>query len=186
MNNFNDIAAAIAENNKKIEEFNSRFRKEMKNKFNELFKSTFESSPIQAIAWEQYTPYFNDGDECIFNIYDVQFILEGFDPENIENSSYKYEDEDKYTLVNLSDIEIFKNILHKQDLDLNEDSKKYYQNIVNSILEQEEKYPGLSKMCNNISKMITQNKDIMFSIFGDHVSVVVTKDETFINEYDHD
>lgn len=184
MNNFNDIAAAIAENNKKIEEFNSHFREEMKNKFNELFKSVFESSPIQAIVWEQYTPYFNDGEPCVFQIYDVQFVLEGFDPENIENSSYKYEDEDKYTLVMLSDPEIYK--LNLNRVDLSENLKKYYQYLVNTAIEQEEKYPGLGKMCNNISKMITENKDVMFSIFGDHVSVVVTKDETFINEYDHD
>lgn len=33
---------------------------------------------LEAIRWKQYTPYFNDGDECVFGLHGVYFRLEGF------------------------------------------------------------------------------------------------------------
>ena len=30
---------------------------------------------VESIVWDQYTPYFNDGDPCEFIIYDVQVKL---------------------------------------------------------------------------------------------------------------
>lgn len=38
-----------------------------------LFHSLFDAAPtVEAIRWEQYTPHFNDGDACIFNMWDLQ------------------------------------------------------------------------------------------------------------------
>lgn len=31
-------------------------------------------SDITAIQWQQYTPYFNDGSDCHFSVYDPYFI----------------------------------------------------------------------------------------------------------------
>src|SRR5688572_33247641 len=36
----------------------------------EQFKNIFEEYPdLDRISWTQYTPYFNDGDECVFSAY---------------------------------------------------------------------------------------------------------------------
>lgn len=32
-----------------------------------------KNSNIKTIHWLQYTPYFNDGDECVFSVYDIFF-----------------------------------------------------------------------------------------------------------------
>ena len=40
------------------------------------FSEFFESNPdIDQIVWTQYTPYFNDGDPCIFGVNDMFFTL---------------------------------------------------------------------------------------------------------------
>lgn len=36
-----------------------------------------ENPEIQKISWRQYTPYFNDGDECVFSVHEP--YINGFD-----------------------------------------------------------------------------------------------------------
>ena len=39
-----------------------------------LFKWVFDNSDVICVHWEQYTPYFNDGEECTFSIRDPFFV----------------------------------------------------------------------------------------------------------------
>ena len=39
------------------------------------------------VKWAQYTPYFNDGDECVFSLHDVYFHFEGQDPDDVEGAT---------------------------------------------------------------------------------------------------
>ncbi len=42
------------------------------------FKEWFDKHPnVDAVRWNQYTPHFNDGDECVFsrNEFDVRVII---------------------------------------------------------------------------------------------------------------
>ena len=42
--------------------------------FSDIFSEFFTAFPnIKTIHWTQYTPYFADGDECIFNIGEIYF-----------------------------------------------------------------------------------------------------------------
>jgi len=42
--------------------------------FKEYLKEFFDANPeIKVIKWQQYTPYFDDGDECVFSVHDVTF-----------------------------------------------------------------------------------------------------------------
>lgn len=34
---------------------------------------------IEYFTWQQYTPYFNDGDACIFSLYEVRAVPYNFD-----------------------------------------------------------------------------------------------------------
>jgi hypothetical protein len=37
----------------------------------EAFKEVFAAHPgLKAVKWTQYTPYFNDGDACVFGVHD--------------------------------------------------------------------------------------------------------------------
>jgi hypothetical protein len=38
------------------------------------FKTFFDACPnVKAVRWEQYTPYFNDGEECVFSVNEPTF-----------------------------------------------------------------------------------------------------------------
>ncbi|GGL42202.1 hypothetical protein [Nocardia jinanensis] len=41
--------------------------------------AVFAFPEVQSIRWEQYTPYFNDGDPCKFSADDVGFRIDGID-----------------------------------------------------------------------------------------------------------
>jgi hypothetical protein len=57
----------------------------------EAAQTVFEAHPeIQRIQWTQYTPYFNDGEPCVFNVHDVEFYGAG------ETSKLVDEDDDNY------------------------------------------------------------------------------------------
>lgn len=38
-----------------------------------------QSKRIESIGWRQYTPYFNDGDECIFGVHNDDLTINGID-----------------------------------------------------------------------------------------------------------
>lgn len=58
--------------NEKMEEFEKKYRKEGAALFKEICKDVFERFPeLDSFSWAQYTPYFNDGDECTFGVNEV-------------------------------------------------------------------------------------------------------------------
>lgn len=93
------IKDSFKELNKKMEEFEKQFREEGSKLFKEITKEVFDQFPeVNSFSWTQYTPYFNDGDECTFGVNDVDTI-NGFseygdddenDQKNSENIFEKY------------------------------------------------------------------------------------------------
>jgi len=72
--------------NEKMEEFDKQFKKEGAALFKEICNEVFEKFPeVQSFSWAQYTPYFNDGDECVFSVNEVDTIN--------EFNEYDYEDQ---------------------------------------------------------------------------------------------
>ena len=79
--------------NEKLEALNAKraeLLKEIQKDFPDILKPIFEGSDkIQSFGWSQYTPYFNDGDECVFSsnvdypfvndeyVEDVDFLNKG-------------------------------------------------------------------------------------------------------------
>lgn len=42
--------------------------KDIQSQFPKLLKEIFKKHPwAESVSWTQYTPYFNDGDECVFS-----------------------------------------------------------------------------------------------------------------------
>lgn len=55
-------------------------RVKVKNFFINGMNKVFEMYPeVKSVSWLQYTPYFNDGDECTFRAYIDYFGVNGFD-----------------------------------------------------------------------------------------------------------
>ena len=59
-----------------------KFLTEAQGAFKEFIKEFFDMNPeIRVIKWSQYTPYFNDGDSCIFNVHEPTFS--NSEPDNV-------------------------------------------------------------------------------------------------------
>lgn len=68
----------IKEIKKEIEELREAYAESVSKKLNEFFSEFLQSyENIEAIRWEQYTQYFNDGEECTFSIQNPYFKENG-------------------------------------------------------------------------------------------------------------
>lgn len=57
-----------------------------------FLKEFFEKRPeVYGIKWAQYTPYFNDGDPCVFRIGSVGVYLTKEEFDEPDNSIYNFE-----------------------------------------------------------------------------------------------
>src|SRR6267154_5517989 len=69
-----------------------KFVEKSKNAMRTAFKEFFDSNPdIDKITWTQYTPYFNDGDPCVFGVQEMYFTLA---KDEVDISELDYPDEE--------------------------------------------------------------------------------------------
>lgn len=69
------IAENLSAFSKEFEEIQAEFTGRARKMFTTSLKELFESNPdLGAVTWEQYTPYFNDGDECTFSVNEPTFV----------------------------------------------------------------------------------------------------------------
>lgn len=150
-------------------ELKKKFQTEAQTLFKDITKEFFDKNPgITAVRWTQYTPYFNDGDTCEFNVNDPVFT--NASEEELENVSawgeYEGEDEtvwalESYALTSTSD---------------------WYK-------EQREKATGVDiESCRMFAKMVcsSEMEDVMLAMFDDHVVVTATRNGFDVTDYDHD
>lgn len=141
-------------------ELQKKFQATAQALFKETTKEFFDKNPnVTAIVWTQYTPYFNDGDTCEFNVNDATFT-NAPDPENVRWGEY---DGDEEKAADGSEIFAWEGWGDAPE-DLNVD------------------------MCNSFSRMIcsSEMEDVMKAMFGDHVKVVATREGFDVDDYDHD
>lgn len=69
--------------NKAIEALRKEYQAKIQTSFHEATKSFFESTPeVSQLMWTQYSPYWNDGDECTFRVHDIYYLLSFQNPED--------------------------------------------------------------------------------------------------------
>lgn len=144
----------VIEYNKTKKEFTEKAQNAMRIAFGEFFAA---NPDIDQIAWTQYTPHFNDGDECIFGVNDMFFTLTT-DNTDLADLSYEDEDDSCYGASFWS--------ADKKEVDL--------------IAEQRQAFAQFKKEINTLPDEIFKNS------FGDHVKVIATKNGFDVEEYEHD
>ena len=86
---FTEIVDQIKFMNEELETLEREIQEKLQASFKKLISVSFEDTGVQAIAWTQYTPYFNGGDPCEFCVNDPVFIFKNFDVDDILNP-YEY------------------------------------------------------------------------------------------------
>jgi len=127
--------------------------------FVEHFKPFFDKYPeVDGITWTQYTPYFNDGEPCVFDVHETVIVSEqiacGNHPEISEEDFYKDDYQHEYAV----------SIRYKATSKAMEDMDN-----------------DLHKFTNGIPS------DIYLSVFGDHVKVFISRHGgVIVDEHEHD
>lgn len=60
-------------------------------KFIEAIEKLLNTQHVDAVQWEQYTPYFNDGDPCYFELHEIKVRIVDENENVVENEEYGYE-----------------------------------------------------------------------------------------------
>lgn len=145
-----------------------------------LFKDLFDSAPsVEGVVWEQYTPYFNDGDACVFSIGEPRFLIKNNDPvvEGVTSwygDDYDEEDDD----VSLSEYEASQFVNYEWDGSWPNRTRRV---IPISDLKTE-LYEHLEKVETGFGAVT----DVLENLFGDHVRIKATRSGYDVTEYDHD
>jgi len=80
-----NIISQIAELEVRVKRLKEETKTEMSKIIAELFKAFFDAFPeIKTVHWQQYTPYFNDGDPCEFRISSIEFNRVEYGAEPVE------------------------------------------------------------------------------------------------------
>lgn len=136
-----------------------------------LLKELINSTPyIEAVRWEQYTPYFMDVDPCEFGVHDIQFKFsqeltgagdKDADEENSDNDGFLSNDYDNIDEF----LDKKKDILNFKEIDKLEKIVKELYRIHGSLIDM---------------------GDTLKDAFGDHVKVVVTRKGIETEECQHE
>lgn len=143
-----------------------------------------EQIGVKAVAWTQYTPWFNDGDACEFSVNDKVFSFATMDEYNA--LSAKYEDrleDDLYS--NYGDVLIGDKLIvcveYSWITGIPRDDCEEIQRLYTAIgADNAVKLIKFTQLLDSI------DDSIYLELFGDHVSVIMTPTETIIDEYNHD
>lgn len=135
--------------------------KEIQEKSKEILtfstKELFEKHPkLESFSWSQYTPYFNDGDECIFSVNNsyIEVKFDGKEFEEVSGSSF-----DK----------------HNPSYGSTDYNKETRENV-----GLEEAYKDIEELLSSI------DEDSYNNIFGDHVKVISSRKGFKTQDYEHD
>ncbi len=134
--------------NEELAELKKNHLERSKKLFTSVAAKVFEKHAIlESFSWNQYTPYFNDGEECTFSANTDYCQINGEDWEDSKFRKLDWRDKSPNPdyIPALGDAK--------------EDVKEFLSNIDESVLR---------------------------DMFGDHVTVTVTKSGTEVDDYEHE
>lgn len=155
------IEEMIHNMNAEMANMREAYQAKMKVIFQDAFKEYFKECPeVTAFGWRQYTPYFNDGDECVFRCnVDYGFVTNAKDYQSgIQYGEYEGDQENVWI----------------EDPDYGDFNEEL---IPEHVIEK-------TKILRRVLSKI--DDDVYLQIFGDHCKVYATPAGFDVEEYEHD
>lgn len=160
-----NIQVLASEMTQKVAQIEKEYREKMQSIFDKCIKVFFDETPdIKCIHWTQYTPYWNDGEECYFSVNDICYDINRHDSNNDDDIDYSYEG-DRFVVDS-----------YKPDPEDVEEELKLYPNRDQAI----KNFKSIKTLIHSIPE------DVMQTIFGDHVEVFIDRDGVRTEEYEHE
>lgn len=134
------------------------------------FLKVFQFNEVRAVRWRQYTPYWNDGEPCLFHIYEI-FLKFSTTGENDGDYGDGY--------VGAYD-KTYKALLGEYKWVGNYESRMR--------VPVTSPNPALTTACWGLEAAITRGRHslLLQELFGDHAIVTATREKFDIQFYEHD
>ncbi len=154
-------------------ELKRQFQERAQNLFKNITKDFFEKNTgITAVIWNQYTPYFNDGEACTFSVNGASFTNAPLDEiDSVRWGEYEGETEGVWACDNVYNVLTSDRDYYKEDADkiraaggVDADTCKLFNSAISS----------------------REMEDVMLTMFGDHVKVIATRNGFDVEDYSHD
>lgn len=152
-----------------------------------LLQALVDDPGIEWFEWTQYTPYFNDGEPCVFSIHENLAVKVTPESRAAKTASYDdhgalVEDDGDWDDDDISDGVEYNKSLGKRDRKWDPRLKHY----VNGEYEgpDEARYDH----CLALEKALGSGafNDDLLDLFGDHARVRVSRQKIQVETYDHD
>jgi len=163
-NELNEMRDKMQQMKKECEEVIQNFGKDV---FNSATKELFKNNPkLTSFAWSQYTPYFNDGEECTFGVSRYYYKI------NQTDESLDVWSDDLKMLF--GDMDSWNN----PEYNYAPDPKDYNCDSIDELI-------SIATGINKVLDLFVD--DDLKMLFGDHVSITIFRDgQIDIDSYDHD
>lgn len=178
---------------KKIEDLRETMKREGQYALKEVFVDFFDKHPeADSIVWVQYTPYFNDGDACIFSKYESELKVDpdkmapdvakllGFDADSDENED-DYSDDYSYSYGDACAASVLTSLSDTGERSWGLCTRKGVPHRELTASEQ-----SLVDDFNELDSNLQKSEELLQEVLGDHCMVRATRDGFDITEYDHD
>lgn len=156
----------------------------------QVFLDLINDPNVIEFGWRQYTPYFNDGDVCVFSVYDP-WIRTVDDAEDL--SGYDLEIGDTHpTLGNHSFVRYDKTPEEIEAERKRKMANGWSPNVYIATYDyrdepREAKYPETQTRAERLLDITSGAFDeALLGAFGDHAQITVTETGITIDEYSHD
>jgi hypothetical protein len=162
--NYQEKLKSLRQKNSELSKLKSEILNISSDIFEDFYKYIFDKYPtLESFGWTQYTPYFNDGETCVFYA-NTDYI----------SVNDEYVDDAKWA----SEVNVLNCGNWNRELKLFEDR----------VEEPNPNYdPVLTEASNEITNFLGNfDNGFYLSKFGDHASITVSKDGVDISDYDHD
>lgn len=144
---------------------------------------------VLGLAWSQYTPYFNDGDTCVFGASDPYISLEGLTPESYMDYGWMEDDFEQHGRTWVYPYS------EQFETAIGNDERIYSGSYSNRTWEykvalENQPNPTLFKAFMELNDAMNSGScdNSLLELFGDHATVIIDKKagKVFIETYEHD
>jgi len=182
----NDKFAVLREKQEEIKKLKKEMLDASNKIFTDLTKTIFEDHPkVKSFGWNQFTPYFNDGDTCYFCVNTDYIQING---ESVDESDWI--NETKITNWGTFNREKREYEGRTEETKItnygtwNREKREYEGRTEVPNLDYD---PELAAASNEIREFLRNfDDDFFLSQFGDHAEITITADGVNVDEYEHD
>jgi hypothetical protein len=148
-----------------------------------LMRAVLDDPTMKAFGWTQYTPYFNDGDPCVFSVGEPWFrtVDDVKDKTSDGDGDYDDEDDDSYGIGYGEHPS-----LGKQDYEW--DNPRDWENRRKIYGPYQGNRQSSFTVCSALADAINSGafEDVLLEAFGDHAEVKVRASGITVDSYSHD